>query len=161
MPSHAHITLVGHLGREPETRTLTSGQTVTSFSLATNDKRKDQEDLVSWWNCSCWGKAGEIIAQYTHKGDALLVSGAISQRPYIDRDGYQALSCDVNVRDFTLLGSKRDASPQAAQAAPKRPAGQGADQSTGQGGSQARTAANMAMQAPADDAPPFDDGIPF
>ena len=155
MPSHAHITLVGHLGREPETRTLASGQTVTSFSLATNDKRKDQDDLVSWWNCSCWGKAGEIIAQYAHKGDAILVSGAISQRPYIDRDGYQALSCDVNVRDFTLLGSKRDASPQAAQAAPRRPA------AASPAAAPARNAANMAMQAPVEDAPPFDDDIPF
>jgi single-strand DNA-binding protein len=105
MPNHAHVTLAGHLGKDPEKRYLPSGESVTSFSLATNRKRKDS-DVTTWWRCTCWGRRGEAIAQYLRKGDPILVTGEVCNRPWTDNDGNQRLSLDVEVRDFSFLGSK-------------------------------------------------------
>lgn len=63
MPNFSQVQLIGHLGREPETRSLQSGDTVTNFSLATNVKR-NQDDITTWWNCSMFGKRGLTLAQY-------------------------------------------------------------------------------------------------
>jgi single-strand DNA-binding protein len=111
MPNYSNITLIGHLGQDPKTRSFEDGNNVTSFSLATNMKLKDGSEIVSWWNCSCWGNGGSVIAQYCRKGDPIMVSGAAIQRPYTDQSGQQRISVDVRVRDFTLLGGKRDGGP--------------------------------------------------
>lgn len=105
MPNHAQATLAGHLGQDPVTRTTQMGESVTSFSLATNRKRRD-ESITTWWRCTCWGKRGEVIAQYLRKGDPILVTGEVCNRPWTDQDGSQRMSLDVEVRDFSFLGSK-------------------------------------------------------
>ena len=104
MANFAHVTLIGHVGRAPEIRFTPSGEQVASFSIATNHKRRDQDDLTTWWSCSVWGKRAAVIQQYVNKGDPLMVTGAVCQRPYTDKEGYAAVSLDVNVSDFTLLG---------------------------------------------------------
>jgi single-strand DNA-binding protein len=117
MPNFASVTLVGHLGRDPETKTV-GGDTVTSFSLATNRKRKDS-DLSTWWNCACWGKRGAMIGQYLGKGDPILVTGEPCLRHYTTKDGRDGVALEVDVRDWTFVGSKNDA--QSAQTPPRAP----------------------------------------
>ena len=78
------VTLMGNLTRDPETRQTPSGQSVTNFSLAVNRTWKgqdgSQQEAVSYIDCVCWGKAGEIIAQYMQKGRPILVSGRHEHR---------------------------------------------------------------------------------
>jgi len=119
MPNFTNITIAGHLGSAPETRETPSGQSVTSFSMATNKKR-GQEDLTTWWRCQCWGRRGEVIAQYLGKGDALLVTGECYMRPWTAQDGSQRQSLEVDVRDFSFLGKSASASEQAAPASPRQ-----------------------------------------
>lgn len=107
MPNHASVTLIGHLGKSPETRYAPSGDAIVSFSLATNSRRgKDQDDLTTWWNCTCWGKRGEALAQYTRKGDPLMVRGEPCLRPWTGRDGSERQSLEVRVDDFAFLRGK-------------------------------------------------------
>ena len=115
MPNFNQVIMIGHLGRDPETKAVGS-DTVTTFSLATTRKRKDQE-FTTWWNCSMWGKRGEVIRQYLRKGDPILVMGEPWQRNYTTKDGREGVSMEVDVRDWTFVGSKNDA--QASQSAPR------------------------------------------
>ena len=105
MPNFASVTLIGHLGRKPESKTMPSGDTVTNFALATNRKRKDG-DLSTWWNCAMWGKRGETIRQYLGKGDPILVTGEPCLRPYTTRDGREGVALEVEVRDWSFVGVK-------------------------------------------------------
>jgi len=106
MPNYASVTIVGHLGKDPQTRQVASGDSVTSFSLATNHKRANQPDTVTWWRCSCWGKRGEAIARHLKQGDPILVTGEPLNRPWTDQDGAARLSLDVEVRDWAFVGGK-------------------------------------------------------
>lgn len=107
MPNHAHVTLIGHLGQDPETKQI-GDTSVTNFSIATTEKQKGKEDITSWWSCAAWGKTGELIAQYAKKGDPLLVNGRPYQEQYAKKDGTTGHKVSVRVGDFTFLGNRRD-----------------------------------------------------
>ncbi len=124
------VILMGNLTRDIEMRTTPSGQTVANFSLAVSRSWKDQsgqtQEQTSFINCVAWGKAGEIIAQYVKKGDALLVSGRLDQRSYDDKDGNKRQAVEVNVEDFNFVGGRGsggdggDFSASSAQGAPSK-----------------------------------------
>lgn len=105
------VILMGNLTRDVEIRTTPSGQNVANFSLAVsrNWKGQDgqQQEQTSFINCVAWGKAGEIIAQYVKKGDALLVSGRLDQRSWDDKEsGQKRSTVEVNVEDFNFVGGR-------------------------------------------------------
>lgn len=141
MANHASVNLIGHLGKDPETRHTQSGDAVTSFSLATTVKRKDQ-DITTWWNCTAWGKRGEIAQQYLHKGDPVHIQGEPMLRTYQTQDGRNGQALEVTVSALTLLGSKNGS--HGAQVARSASAGQPAQSSQR-----------------ADSRPDYDDDIPF
>lgn len=105
------VILMGNLTRDVEMRTTTGGQNVANFSLAVSrtwrDQNGQQQEQTSFINCVAWSKAGEIIAQYVKKGDALLVSGRLDQRSWDDKEtGQKRSTVEVNVEDFNFVGGR-------------------------------------------------------
>ena len=101
--------ITGNITRDPEMRSTPSGATVCGFSVAVNrsfrDSTGEQKETVSFIDCSAWGKAGEIIAQYAKKGSGILVSGRLDQRSWEDKDSGQKRSrVEIVVEDFNFLG---------------------------------------------------------
>ena len=113
------ITVAGQLGKDSEVRFLANGDAVAGFSVA-DSQGKDKPTI--WWNCQLFGKRAESLSQYLTKGQAVTVSGTVSQRTYTDKNGQERTSMDVRVNDVALQGGKRESAPQAAPArtAPKR-----------------------------------------
>lgn len=105
------VILMGNLTRDVEVRTTASGQSVANFSLAVSRSWRgqdgQQQDQTSFISCVAWGKVGDIIAQYVHKGSPLLVSGRLDQRSYQDKDGNKRSAVEVVVEDFNFVGSGR------------------------------------------------------
>src|SRR5487761_1383140 len=101
------VILMGNLTRDPETRTVPSGQTVTNFGLAVNRTWRGQDgttqESVSYIDCVAWGKTGEIIAQYMQKGRPILVNGRLDQRSW-EQDGQKRSKIEVIVEDFNFVG---------------------------------------------------------
>jgi single-strand DNA-binding protein len=102
------VVLMGNLTRDPELRTTPNGQSVCAFSLAVNrtwrNAQGEQQEAVDFIDCSAWGKAGEIIAQYMQKGRALLVSGRLNQSTW-EQDGNKRSKVEVVVEDFNFVDS--------------------------------------------------------
>ena len=101
--------IMGNLTRDPELRSTPSGAQVCGFSVAVNRTFKDssgqQQEAVSFIDCSAWGKAGEIIAQYAKKGSGIMVSGRLDQRSWEDKESGQKRSrVEIVVEDFNFLG---------------------------------------------------------
>lgn len=108
MASFASATLMGHLGRDPETKYTPSGTSVTSFSIATSRKDGQGNETTTWWRCTAFGKRGEVVATYFKKGDPILVQGEPSVREYTKKDGSPGYSPEVVVNDFAFVKSKKD-----------------------------------------------------
>lgn len=101
--------ITGNLTRDPEMRALPSGTTVCGFSVAVNrvykDPNGDQHEAVSFIDCSAWGRLGEMINQYAHKGSGVLVSGRLDQHSWEDKNtGQKRSRVEIVVEDFNFLG---------------------------------------------------------
>jgi len=102
------VIIVGNITRDPELRTTPSGTQVCGFSVAVNrnyrDNSGEQKENVSFFDCSAWGKSGEIIAQYAKKGSGILVSGRLEQRSWEDKEGQKRSRVEIVVEDFNFVG---------------------------------------------------------
>src|SRR5258708_8763155 len=86
------ITLVGNLGRDPELRYTPQGTPVCSFSLATNERRKDRatgenNDITTWFRVTLWGRQAEVAAQYLTRGKPVYTKGRLRGEEYTTLDG--------------------------------------------------------------------------
>ena len=85
------VTLLGHAGRDPEIRTIKSGEKTATFSLATTDKwrRKDggTGEATEWHRIVVFGAAVDAAAKLVRKGAALLIEGRITTHEYQDKKG--------------------------------------------------------------------------
>ena len=85
------VTLLGHAGRDPEIRTIGSGEKTAAFSLATTDKWRRREggtgESTEWHRIVVFGAAVEAVEKLVRKGSALLIEGRIATREYQDRKG--------------------------------------------------------------------------
>lgn len=122
------LTIAGQLGKDAELRFLQNGDPVAGFSVADS---QGKEKPTVWWACSLFGKRAESLAPYLLKGQAVTVTGTVTEREYMDKDGNKRKSMDVRVNDVALQGGKRDSEAPARQAprsaAKPAPAGSGFD----------------------------------
>lgn len=104
------VVLMGRLTREPDVR-YTQGQDqkcIARYTLAV-DRRKardsegQQADFIS---CVAFGKSGEFVEKYCHKGTKLVVSGRIQTGSYTNRDGQKVYTTDVVAEDQEFAESK-------------------------------------------------------
>jgi len=102
------VVLVGRLTKEIEIRKTQSNISVTSFSLAVDDRTKDAEGnkTTSFINCSAWRQNADYLSQYTHKGSLVGIEGYLQQRSFTRRDGTKANTLEVVVNGVTLLEPK-------------------------------------------------------
>ncbi|HEX8140291.1 MAG TPA: single-stranded DNA-binding protein [Pyrinomonadaceae bacterium] len=105
------IILVGNLGRDPELRYTPQGTPVCSFTVATNEKRKDRagemQDITTWFKVTLWGRQAETASQYLTKGRPIYVEGRLRLEEWTDRDGKQRYTLEVQATDMQFIGGGR------------------------------------------------------
>ncbi|PIT18256.1 single-stranded DNA-binding protein [Snodgrassella alvi] len=108
------VILVGRLGRDPEARYMPSGEAVTNFSIATEERWKDKsgqpQTRTEWHNITLFGKLGEIAGQYLHKGSQVFIEGRIQSRKYSGKDGIERIAYDIIGNEMKMLGDSNNAS---------------------------------------------------
>jgi single-strand DNA-binding protein len=107
------VILLGHLGKDAETRYTPSGAAVTTFTLATSRRWKDQQsgewkEETDWHRVVYW--RAENVANYLLKGKQIYLEGRLQTRSYDDKEGKKTYITEVVCEDLVLLGSGRDAS---------------------------------------------------
>lgn len=106
------ITLVGNLGRDPELRYTPQGNAVCSFTLATNERRRDKsgefQDITLWFRVTLWGNMAENAAKYLSKGRPVYIEGRLRVEEWTDRDNNQRYTLEVNATDMQFIGSRAD-----------------------------------------------------
>ena len=110
------VTLLGHAGRDPEVRTMKSGDRTASFSLATTEKwrRKDggTGEATEWHRIVVFGAAVEAVEKLVRKGAALLIEGRITSHEYQDKKGESRRVTEIVVAGpqglVNVLSPRRD-----------------------------------------------------
>ena len=154
------VILIGRLGKDPETRYMTSGEAVTNATLATSENWKDKggekQEKTEWHNLVFYRRLAEIAGEYLKKGSQIYVEGKLQTRKWQTKEGQDRYTTEIVVNEMTMLGGKstggsfevvenKSAAPASGGAAPAKAASAPATTGSAQG----RSFDN------------FDDDIPF
>lgn len=100
------VFLVGRLTRDPESKSLPSGQTVSSFGMATDrfftDKSGQKQQQTEFHNIVLFGKLAEIASQYLTKGSLVLIEGRLRTRNWQDNAGNQRYKTEILAEKIQL-----------------------------------------------------------
>jgi single-strand DNA-binding protein len=112
------VILVGNLGRDPEIRTLGSGDRVASFSVATSETWRDRatgerREKTEWHRVSIFNdNLVKVAENYLRKGSKVYLEGALQTRKYTDASGAERQATEVVLQKFrgelTMLDGRGD-----------------------------------------------------
>src|ERR1700749_1575890 len=105
------VILIGHLGKDPEARTLDGGVSVVSFPVATSETfNKDgrKVEQTEWHNIVMWRGLADVAAKFLQKGKLVYIEGKLRTRSFEDKEGVKKYTTEVVAENFTLLGRKAD-----------------------------------------------------
>ncbi len=107
----ANVSILGNLGRNPETRFTPEGTLVANFSIASNSVRNTPNGTVKktdWFRVTAFGNQAETLAKYVKKGSKLLVQGKLTFNPWLDQSGTPQVSADLLLQDFQFVGGANE-----------------------------------------------------
>lgn len=103
--------LIGHLGKDPDVRTLDSGTKVCQFTLATAEKGYTLQngtqvpDRTEWHNIVLWKWLAEVAGKYLHKGDKVFIEGKIRSRSYEDNSKVKRYITEIFADNMEILST--------------------------------------------------------
>lgn len=118
MAGISKVTIIGNLGRDPETRYTPSGAMNVQFTVAVNRRFRDNsgqdQERTNWFRVTAWARLAETLDNLTQqgflsKGRQVYVEGRLDAREYQDQNGQTRTSLDVSATEFQLLGQRGDA----------------------------------------------------
>ncbi len=99
--------IIGNLTRDPEVRNTPTGQTVASFSVATNfiwtDQSGQKQERVEFHNVVAWRRLAEICGQYLHKGSKVFIEGRLQTRDWVGQDGVKRYRTEIIAENMIML----------------------------------------------------------
>nr|DAP58740.1 MAG TPA: Single strand binding protein [Caudoviricetes sp.] len=105
------VMLIGHLGKEPDVRTLDSGTKVCQFTLATTEKGYTLQngtqvpDRTEWHNIVLWKGLADVAGKYLHKGDKVFIEGKIRSRSYEDNNKVKRYITEIFADNMEILST--------------------------------------------------------
>lgn len=144
------VIIIGHLGNDPEIRTMTTGEQVANITVATSESWTDKNSgekktQTEWHRIVLYRRLAEIAGQYLHKGSQVYIEGRLKTRKWQDNNGQDRYSTEIQCDNLQMLGGRNQ------DAAQNQPPKQQDKQQKAQSKSQ--------QSEPPVDA--FDDNIPF
>lgn len=103
------VIIAGRLGKDPETRATTTGNSVVNVSVATSEKWTDKtsgqkQEKTEWHNVVCFGRTGDLVAQYLTKGSMAIFEGKIQTRSWDNKDGVKQYRTEIVADRVEFLG---------------------------------------------------------
>jgi single-strand DNA-binding protein len=102
-----NVQLIGHLGRNPEVKTLHNGSKVAKLLLATNEYRKNEkgekQTYTTWHNVSAWGNSADVAEKFLIKGKKIAINGKLSNRMYTDKDGIKRNYTEIIISELQMI----------------------------------------------------------
>jgi single-strand DNA-binding protein len=105
------VVLIGHMGKDPEKRSLPSGAVYVRFSVATNESYKDKEgnwqDATEWHNIVMWREMAERASTQLKKGNLVFIEGKLTHRSWQDQDGNMKNMTEIVAQTYRKLDKNK------------------------------------------------------
>lgn len=111
------VILVGNVGKDPEVRTMSNGNDVATFSLATTDVWKDKttherKEKTEWHRIVVYSPGlANIVKLYVKKGTKLYIEGALQTRKWVGNDGLEKYTTEIVLQGFNAVLQILDSRP--------------------------------------------------
>ncbi len=111
------VMLIGNLTADPEVRSTPRGNNLTEFRVAvtrytTGANEGERREETTFLDVTCWGRTGEIAAQYLSKGRPVFIEGRLQMDTWEDKQtGQRRSRIRIIAENLQLLGG-RDGAPQ-------------------------------------------------
>lgn len=107
------LTIIGNLTRDPESRTVSSGINVCSFTVAVNRRRSNTQNGTSqpeadFIRVTAWRQLGETCQRFLAKGRKVCVVGPVSINTYTANDGTFRANLEVTAEDVEFLSPRNE-----------------------------------------------------
>ncbi|MGD9699107.1 single-stranded DNA-binding protein [Acinetobacter sp.] len=108
MPNVNKVTVMGVLGRDPETKQFPNGGSITTFSVATTDHWKDKttgerKQATEWHRITTSNRLSEIASKYLKKGGKVYIEGSLRTRKWKDQSGADREVTEIRADELQLL----------------------------------------------------------
>ena len=120
MPSLNKVTIIGHLGRDPEIKHMQNNTAVANFSVATSESWKDKssgewQEKTEWHRVVAWRQAADKVERLNlRKGSLVYVEGKLETRKWTDKEsGVEKYSTEIVAYTIMGLDKKEKAEPKA------------------------------------------------
>jgi len=129
MASLNKVQLIGHLGKDPETRYMPNGDQVTNITVATSEQWTDKatnekREATEWHRVVFFRRLAEIAGQYLKKGSQVYLEGKLKTRKWQDKEGQDRYTTEIHADSLKMLSKRPDGAGGAAPPAPaQRPPG--------------------------------------
>ena len=102
------VTVMGVLGRDPETKQFSNGGSVTTFSVATTEFWKDKttgerKEATEWHRIATSNRLAEIASKYLKKGSKVYIEGSLRTRKWKDSKGTDREITEIRADELQLL----------------------------------------------------------
>lgn len=102
------VTVMGVLGRDPETKQFPNGGSVTTFSVATSEFWKDKatgerREATEWHKITTNNRLAEIASKYLKKGGKVYIEGSLRTRKWKDQSGSEKEITEIRADELQLL----------------------------------------------------------
>ena len=164
------VILIGNLGRDPEVRTLNSGDKVVNLRIATSETWRDRnsgekKERTEWHQVVIFNENFVKVAEsYLKKGSTVYIEGALQTRKYTDQAGVEKYSTEIVLQKFrgemTMLGGRGGGDASAGEEAGYG-GGRGGDYGGGGGGRGSFNQGRPAQGGGPKENFDLDDEIPF
>ncbi len=105
--------IIGNLTRDPELKNTPSGQSVASFSVATNlvwtDQSGQQQKKTEFHNIIAWRKLADVCSRYLHKGSKVYIEGRLQTTDWTGQDGVKRYRTEIVAENMIMLDNKNSA----------------------------------------------------
>lgn len=129
MSSRNLVILMGHLGRDPETRYTPQGMAVCTLTVATSQKWKDKQtgelrEETEWSRVVLYDRKAEVAQQYLKKGSQVYIEGRLKTRKWTDKDGIERYTTEIIADQMQMLGGRNEQPSGGFESQPKQQYGQ-------------------------------------
>ena len=123
MYSLNRATIIGNLTRDPEVKQTPSGQSICTFSVATNRSWNGQDgkkqEATDFHNVVAWGKLAEICGQYLSKGRKVYIEGRLQTHDWEGQDGVRRYRTEIITENMIILDRPGSGAPSGSASAGK------------------------------------------
>ena len=104
------VRLIGNVGMDTELKTLTNGNTVARFSLATSEGyiNKEGEKIIDtqWHRIVAWGKTAQLVEKICRKGNRIAIDGKLTNRSYEDDNGEKKYITEIVANELMVINQQ-------------------------------------------------------